>query len=102
MRNPIFTGSGTAIVTPFRNGTVDLNAFGRLLDFQISGGTDAIIVCGTTGEASTMTYGERMRTIEYCVDHVNGRVPVIAGSGSNATSNAIALSRDAEPTGCWW
>ena len=99
MRNPIFTGSGTAIVTPFRNGTVDLNAFGRLLDFQISGGTDAIIVCGTTGEASTMTYGERMRTIEYCVDHVNGRVPVIAGSGSNATSNAIALSRDAERAG---
>ena len=99
MRNPIFTGSGTAIVTPFRNGTVDLNAFGRLLDFQISGGTDAIIVCGTTGEASTMTYGERMRTIEYCVDHVNGRVPVIAGSGSNATPNAIALGRDAERAG---
>ena len=99
MRNPIFTGSGTAIVTPFRNGTVDLNAFGRLLDFQISGGTDAIIVCGTTGEASTMTYGERMRTIEYCVDHVNGRVPVIAGSGSNATPNAIALGRDAVRAG---
>ena len=99
MRKPLFTGSGVAIVTPFRNGTVDFNTFGRLLDFQISGGTDAIIVCGTTGEASTMTYGERMRTIEYCVDHVNGRVPVIAGSGSNATSNAIALSRDAERAG---
>ena len=99
MRKPLFTGSGVAIVTPFRNGTVDFNTFGRLLDFQISGGTDAIIVCGTTGEASTMTYGERMRTIEYCVDHVNGRVPVIAGSGSNATSNAIALSRDSERAG---
>ena len=99
MRKPLFTGSGVAIVTPFRNGTVDFNTFGRLLDFQISGGTEATMVCRPTGEASTMTYRERMRTIEYCVDHVNGRVPVIAGSGSNATSNAIALSRDAERAG---
>ena len=99
MKQPIFTGSGVAIVTPFSGGTVDLPALRRLLDLQLDGGTDAIIVCGTTGEASTMTYRERMRTIEACVDHVAGRVPVIAGSGSNATENAIALSRDAERAG---
>ena len=99
MRKPLFTGSGVAIVTPFTKDTVDLDAFGRLIDFQLANGTDAVIVCGTTGEASTMTYGERMRTIEYCVERVNGRVPVIAGSGSNATPNAIALGRDAEQAG---
>ena len=99
MRKPLFTGSGVAIVTPFTKDAVDLDAFGRLLDFQLANGTDAVIVCGTTGEASTMTYGERMRTIEYCVERVGGRVPVIAGSGSNATPNAIALGRDAERAG---
>ena len=99
MRKPLFTGSGVAIVTPFTKDTVDLDAFGRLIDFQMANDTDAVIVCGTTGEASTMTYGERMRTIEYCVERVNGRVPVIAGSGSNATPNAIALGRDAERAG---
>lgn len=99
MRKPLFTGSGVAIVTPFTKDTVDLDAFGRLIDFQLANGTDAVIVCGTTGEASTMTYGERMRTIEYCVERVGGRVPVIAGSGSNATPNAIALGRDAERAG---
>ena len=99
MRKPLFTGSGVAIVTPFTKDTVDLDAFGRLIDFQLANGTDAVIVCGTTGEASTMTYGERMRTIEYCVERVGGRVPVIAGSGSKATPNAIALGRDAERAG---
>lgn len=99
MRKPLFTGSGVAIVTPFTTDTVDLHTLGKLLDFQLENGTDAVIVCGTTGEASTMTYGERMRTIEYCVDHVNGRVPVIAGSGSNSTKVAIALSRDAQRAG---
>ena len=90
MRTPLFTGSGVAIVTPFTKETVDLPVLGRLLDFQLENGTDAIIVCGTTGEASTMSYHERMRTIEFCVEHVNGRVPVIAGSGSNATEHAGA------------
>ena len=99
MRKPLFTGSGVAIVTPFTKDTVDLDAFGRLIDFQLANGTDAVIVCGTTGEASTMTYGERMRTIEYCVERVGGRVPVIAGSGSTATPNAIALGRDAVRAG---
>ena len=99
MREPIFTGSGVAIVTPFRNDQVDLEAFGHLLDFQLENGTDAVVVCGTTGEASTMSYRERMRTIEFCVDHVDGRLPVIAGTGSNSTENALALSRDAERAG---
>ena len=99
MKQPLFTGSGVAIVTPFNRETVDLNTMGRLLDFQLANGTDAVIVCGTTGEASTMTYWERMRTIEYCVEHVAGRVPVIAGAGSNSTENTIALSRDAERAG---
>ena len=99
MRAPIFTGSGVAIVTPFRNETVDLPALGHLIDRQLEAGTDAVIVCGTTGEASTMTYRERMRTIEYCVEHVDGRVPVIAGSGSNATEVTVALSRDAQHAG---
>ena len=78
MKKPLFTGSGVAIVTPFTKETVDLPTLGKLLDFQMKNGTDAIIVCGTTGEASTMSYRERMRTIEFCVDHVDGRLPVIA------------------------
>lgn len=99
MKQPIFTGSGVAIVTPFNRETVDLSALGRLLDFQLENRTDAVIVCGTTGEASTMTYRERMKTIEFCVEHIAGRVPVIAGSGSNSTEVAIALSKDAERAG---
>ena len=95
MKQPIFTGSGTAIVTPFTNDSVDYPALGRLLDFQLEGGADAIIVCGTTGEAVTMSYVERMRAIETVVRHVDGRVPVIAGTGSNSTENAITLSKDA-------
>ena len=99
MKEIIFTGSAVAIVTPFNGGEVDLETFGRLLDFQMENGTDAIVVCGTTGEASTMSYQERTQTIAFCVDHVGGRVPVIAGSGSNSTENAITLSQDAERCG---
>jgi 4-hydroxy-tetrahydrodipicolinate synthase len=99
MRNPIFTGSGVALVTPFHQDTVDLPTMGKLIDFQLENGTDAIIVCGTTGEGSTMTYQERIQAIEYCVERVNGRVPVIAGSGSNSTAIALELSRDAQRAG---
>ena len=99
MNSPLFTGSGVALVTPFTHDTVDLPALGRLLDFQLDHHTDAVIICGTTGEASTMTYGEQLRVIEYAVEHVGGRVPVIAGSGSNSTENAIAMSRDAQRAG---
>ena len=95
MKAPIFTGCGTAIVTPFTSDTVDYAALRRLIDFQLANDTDAIIVCGTTGEAATMSYVERMRTIETVVHHVDGRVPVIAGTGSNNTEAAITLSKDA-------
>lgn len=99
MKHPIFTGSGVAIVTPFKHESVDLKSLASLLDFHLEHQTDAVIVCGTTGEASTMTYRERMRTIEFCVEYISGRIPVIAGSGSNSTEVALALSKDAERAG---
>ena len=99
MKQPVFSGSGAAIITPFTSDTVDYEALRRLLDFQLSGGTDAIIVCGTTGEAATMSYVERMRTIETVVRHVDRRVPVIAGTGANNTETAITLSKDAALAG---
>ena len=99
MKSPIFTGSGVAIITPFFDGTVDVSCLKRLLDFHLVNGTDAIIVCGTTGEASTMSYRERMRTIECCVEHINKRIPVIAGTGSNSTENTRILSKDAQQAG---
>lgn len=99
MKQPVFTGSGVAIITPFTDGGVDYPALARLLDFQLENGTDAMIVCGTTGEAAAMRYEERLRTIEAVVRHVDGRVPVIAGTGSNNTESAIALSGDAVRAG---
>lgn len=99
MKQPVFTGSGVAIITPFTNDGIDYPALMRLLDFQLENGTDAIIVCGTTGEAAAMSYAERASTIEAVVRHVDGRVPVIAGTGSNNTENAIALSGDAVRAG---
>ncbi len=96
MKQPIFTGSCTALVTPFTEEyAVDYPALRRLLDFQLENGTDAVVACGTTGEAAAMSYEERMRVIETVVRHVDGRIPVIAGTGSNNTGNAIAMSRDA-------
>lgn len=99
MKKPIFTGSCTALVTPFTNDAVDYPALHRLLDFQLENGTDAIVVCGTTGEAAAMSYVERMRAIETVVRHVDGRIPVIAGTGSNNTENAVTLSKDAALAG---
>ena len=99
MKQAIFTGSGVALVTPFTSGGVDYPALEKLLDFQLDRGTDAVIVCGTTGEAATMSYAERMAVIEAVVRRVDGRVPVIAGSGANCTETAIALSRDAVAAG---
>ena len=99
MKTPLFTGSGVAIVTPFRGGEVDYGAFRQLIDWQIESGTDAIIVCGTTGEASTLTPAERRKVIEVCVEQVNRRVSVIAGSGSNNTAHAVELSKEAESIG---
>lgn len=99
MKQPVFTGSGVAIITPFTSDGVDYHALARLLDFQLENSTDAIIVCGTTGEAAAMSYAERIRTIEIVVRHVDGRVPVIAGTGSNNTESAITLSKDAARAG---
>lgn len=96
MKQPVFTGSCTALITPFdASRAVDYFALAGLLDFQLESGVDALVVCGTTGEAAAMGYEERLRTIEAVVRRVDGRVPVIAGTGSNSTENAIALSRDA-------
>lgn len=96
----VFTGAGVAIVTPFRdNGEVDYEKFAEMVEYQIENGTDAIIVCGTTGESSTLTHEEHLDVIRYCVEKVNGRIPVIAGTGSNCTDTAIYLSTEAEKYG---
>ncbi len=100
MKQPVFTGSCTALATPFTDSNaIDYPALHRLLDFQLENGTEAVVVCGTTGEASAMSYVERMRVIETVVRHVDGRIPVIAGTGSNNTESAITLSRDAALAG---
>ena len=96
----IFTGAGVAIVTPFReDGSVNYEAFAEQIELQIAGGTDAIIVCGTTGESSTLTHEEHLDVIRYCVKQVNKRIPVIAGTGSNCTETAVYLSQEAEKAG---
>lgn len=96
----VFTGSGVAIVTPMEeNGAIDYKKLGMLIDMQISNGTDSIIICGTTGESSAMTDEEHVECIKYAVKQVAGRVPVIAGAGSNDTAYAIWLSKEAEAAG---
>lgn len=100
MKKQLFTGSGVAIVTPMNaDGSINYDEFTRLIEFQIEKGIDAIIVCGTTGEASTMNDEEHLATIEHCVKTVNKRVPVIAGTGSNDTRHAIELSKGASICG---
>lgn len=99
MKKCIFTGSGVAIVTPFTKDGVDFDKLGELIEFQIKGKTDAIIICGTTGEASTMPDNEHIAVIEYTVKKVNKRLPVIAGTGSNDTKHAVHLSKRAEEVG---
>ena len=96
----IFKGAGVAIVTPMHeDGTVNYEQFEKLLEFQIANGTDAIIVCGTTGESSTLSHEEHLDVIRYCTKVVAGRIPVIAGTGSNCTETAIYLSTEAEKMG---
>ncbi len=96
----VFTGAGVAIVTPFKeNGEVNYEKFAELIEFQIENGTDAIIVCGTTGESSTLTHEEHLSVIKYCVEKVAGRIPVVAGTGSNCTKTAVYLSTEAEKYG---
>lgn len=99
MKRLPFTGSGVAIITPFDGDKTNYDALGEIIEAQIKGSTDAIIICGTTGEASTMPDAEHLAAIEYTVKKVNGRVPVIAGTGSNDTVHAIYLSQEAEKLG---
>ena len=94
-----FRGSFTALVTPFRNGNVDEQAFRRLVDWQIAEGTNGLVPVGTTGESPTLSHDEHRQVVEWCIEQVKGRVPVIAGAGSNSTSEAIELARHAEECG---
>lgn len=99
MKKTIFTGAATALITPFKNGAVDFESFGTIIDAQIEAGIDALVVCGTTGEASTLTDDEQIETIAYAVKRAAGRVPVIAGAGSNDTDHAIKLCQRSEEVG---
>lgn len=100
MKNTIFTGAGVAIITPMNaDGSINYDGFADNIEYQIQNGTDAIIVCGTTGEASTMTDEEHIECIRFCVEKTAGRVPVIAGTGSNDTKYAVELSKIAQEKG---
>ncbi len=94
MKQPIFKGAATALITPMKGRAVDYDAFGRIIDMQLACGIDALVICGTTGEASTLTDKEQIDTIAYAVKRVGGKVPVIAGAGSNDTEHAISLCRE--------
>lgn len=100
MKKAVFTGAAVALVTPFhKDGSVNYGKLEELIDYQIENSTDAIVVCATTGESPTLSYEEHERIVRRCVKHVAGRVPVIAGTGSNDTKNALKLSNDAEKAG---
>ena len=100
MKKRIFTGAGIAIITPMNpDGSINYEEFGRLIDWQIENGTDAIIVCGTTGECATMSEEEHLDCIRFCKEHVAGRVPVVAGAGSNDTAFAIKMVKECEEIG---
>lgn len=99
MKTPIFTGSAVAIVTPFTETGVDYTKLAELIDFHVENHTDAIVICGTTGEASTMPDAEHKEVIRFTVEKTAGRIPVIAGTGSNDTAHAVSLSKYAEEVG---
>ncbi len=99
-KKSIFTGAATALITPFRNGQVDYETFGKLIDWQIAGGIDALVIAGTTGEGATLSHEEHCGVLRYAVEKIAGRVPVIAGTGSNDTAYGIELSRYACDVGC--
>ncbi|MBR3145474.1 MAG: 4-hydroxy-tetrahydrodipicolinate synthase [Clostridia bacterium] len=99
MKKTVFTGAATAIITPFKDEQIDYSAFERLIEWQINSGINAIVVAGTTGEGSTLTDDEHKAVIDFCIEKVNGRVPVIAGTGSNDTAYAISLSKHAAKSG---
>ena len=100
MSKHIFTGAGVALITPMHtDGSVNYDELARLLEFQVENGTDAIIACGTTGEAATLSVKEHCEVLQFVCERINGRIPVIAGTGSNDTSTAIELSKSAESSG---
>ena len=100
MKHTIFKGAAAALITPFKeDGSINFDAFGKIIDFQIENKTDALVVCGTTGEPSTMPDEEHKEAMKFAIDYVNGRVPVIAGTGSNDTEYCIELSVEAEKMG---
>ena len=95
MSQPLFRGSGVALVTPMTPSGIDFPALERLIEWHIASGTDALVVCATSGEGATLTYAERVEIIDRTVRQVNGRIPVIVGTGSNNTASAVILSREA-------
>jgi len=99
MKKVIFKGCGTAIITPFTEDGVNFEEFKKLIEFQIAGGADSIVVCGTTGEASTMTVEEKKETIKFAIDVANKRIPIIAGTGGNCTKSVIEMTKYAEEVG---
>ncbi len=99
MPMPPFQGSITALITPFKDGKIDAGAFQRLVEWQIDQGTHGLVPCGTTGESPTLTHDEHKRVVELCIEAAAGRVPVIAGTGSNSTAEAIELTRHAMTAG---
>ena len=99
MKQPVFEGLATAIVTPFRNGTIDIPTFEKLLDAQLAANVDAIVVCGTTGESATLSSSEQLTLIAHAMQYTAGRCKIIAGTGSNDTAHAIDLSRAASSMG---
>src|SRR6516225_5858413 len=94
-----FRGSFTALITPFRNGSLDPEGFRDLVEWQIAEGTNGLVPVGTTGESPTLSHDEHKQVVEWCVGIAKGRVPVVAGAGSNSTKEAIELSRHAEKSG---
>lgn len=94
-----FKGAFTALVTPFANGQIDENAYRQLIEWQITSGINGVVPCGTTGESATMSHDEHKKVIQICVEQVNGRVPVLAGAGSNNTAEAVELARFAKEAG---
>lgn len=98
-RRPVFKGCATALATPFRDGEIDYFALGEMIERQISGGVSAIVICGTTGEAATLSVYEHLKCIEFAVRYTDGRLPVIAGTGSNCTKKAVHISKKAAELG---
>ena len=95
----LFSGAATALITPFKDGKIDYVHMGKLIEWQIAQGIDALVVCGTTGEASTLSTKEKTQLTKFTVDLVSGRVPVIAGTGGNCTESTLALTQEVETLG---